>query len=124
MRDKLGIFFSSACIAHCIVVPLLTIAMGGNVLLGLLASEWVHAAIMLPVLVIVGISLPQAWLSSRDPWLLVLAVIGVCFLIVSRNVHELSETLFTVLGSSMIIFAHRLSLKWRSMTTHKSSLSC
>jgi len=123
MRDKLGILFSGACIAHCILVPVLLALVSSNVILGVLASEWVHIALLVPVFIMCLVSLPKAWLQTRSSWILFLAIFGVCLLISSRFTHGFGEVLFTVLGSTSLIIAHGFSLRLRAMVSYNSSLS-
>lgn len=113
LKDKLGIFFSGLCIAHCLVMPFLAIVLGGNVLVTALSEEWVHTMLLLPVFAMLIFSLPQVWLASRNYWLLALAIVGVVLLSSSRMVHGIGETLLTVVGSCLVIAAHLLSLKMR-----------
>jgi hypothetical protein len=123
MRDKLGIFFSGACIAHCILVPIILALASGNVILGLFASEWFHVALLVPVFIFFMVSLPKTWLQTRNPWILVLAIMGVCLMVCSRLTHGFGEVLLTVLGSSSLIVAHCLSLKLRDVRPFNSSFS-
>lgn len=124
MKDKLGILFSSACIAHCVAVPMITLLVGTNTFISALANEWLHVAIMLPVFLMLALSLPHTWLRTRQPKLLAFSIVGVCCLLASRGVHGISEIVFTVIGSVMIILAHRLSLKLSQSADHSESVTC
>lgn len=105
-------------------MPILTLIVGNNLLLGFLANEWVHVAMMVAVLAMILISLPQTWLNSRNPWLLGIAISGIACLATSRGFHGWAEVILTIAGSSMIIIAHRMSLKWRCMRTCDDPVTC
>lgn len=113
IKDKLGIFFSGVCIAHCLVMPFLAIVLGSNVLVSALSEEWFHTLLLLPIFAMLIFSVPQVWLVTRNPWLLILAISGVALLSCSRMFHGIGETFLTVAGSSLVIAAHHLSLKLR-----------
>ena len=112
-KDKLGIFFSGVCIAHCLVMPFLAIVLGANVLVSALSEEWFHTLLLLPIFAMLIFSVPQVWLVTRNPWLLVLAIGGVALLSFSRMFHGIGETFLTVAGSGLVIAVHHLSLKLR-----------
>lgn len=114
-KDKLGIFFSGICIAHCLVMPFLAIVLGSNVLVSALSEEWFHTLLLMPIFVMLIFSVPQVWLVTRNPWLLILAISGVALLSFSRMFHGIGETFLTVAGSSFVIAAHYLSLKLRQI---------
>lgn len=113
MRDKLGILFSGLCIAHCLLMPIVMILLSGNALLSVLESEWVHSLLLVPIFIVMMISLPSSWLKTRNPWILVFAILGAVLLLVSRATHGMSEVLLTLFGSSSLIAAHLVSFKLR-----------
>ena len=118
MKDKLGIFFASLCLCHCLFTPVLVLLMGTNVFLGLLEAEWVHKLLLLPVLVIALSSIPRRWLVTRNQWLLILASSGLVTIISAQFKHGASEIWLTVLGSICLIGAHFLSL---TLARHKAT---
>lgn len=120
IKDKLGIFFSGVCIAHCLVMPFLAIVLGSNVLVSALTEEWFHTLLLLPIFAMLIFSVPQVWLVTRNPWLLMLAISGVALLSCSRMFHGIGETFLTVVGSGSVIAAHYLSLKLRQLFLKKT----
>jgi hypothetical protein len=110
MKDKLGIFFSSLCICHCLLTPLLILIMGTNMFLGALEAEWIHKLLLLPVLIIALSSVPKRWLATRNQWLLILASAGFITIIAAQFHHGMNEVWLTMLGSTCLIAAHFLSL--------------
>jgi hypothetical protein len=118
MKDKVGIFFASLCLCHCLLTPVLILVMGTNILLGHLEAEWVHKLLLLPVLVIALSSIPGRWLVTRNQWLLILTS-SVFFTIISAQFsHSANEVVLTVLGSICLIGAHFLSL---TLARHKAT---
>ncbi len=110
MKDILGIFFTSLCLCHCLLTPILLLLMGTNVFLAHLESEWVHKLLLLPVLVIALSSIPRRWLATRNQWLLILASIGFITIITAQFNHGVNEVWLTMLGSTCLIGAHFISL--------------
>jgi hypothetical protein len=111
MKDKLGIFFSSLCLCHCLLTPILILLLGTNVFLGTLEHEWVHKLLLLPVVIVALSSIPKRWMATKNQWLLVFSGIGLVALIGAQFNHGVSEVLFTMLGSTCLIGAHLLSIK-------------
>jgi hypothetical protein len=110
MKDKLGIFFASLCLCHCLLTPALVLLMGTNVFLGHLGAEWVHKLLLLPVLIIALSSIPRRWLVTRNHWLLILTSSGFVTIISAQFNHGANEVWLTLLGSICLIGAHFLSL--------------
>jgi NhaP-type Na+/H+ or K+/H+ antiporter len=111
ISDKLGIVFSSLCLCHCLLTPLLILLLGTNALLGTLEHEWVHKIFLLPVLFIAAISLPKRYFATRNQTMLGLAIVGICAFVVAQFFHGMPEVVLTMIGSIGIISAHLLSLR-------------
>jgi hypothetical protein len=111
MKDKLGIFFSSLCLCHCVLTPILILLLGTNMFLGALEQEWVHKLLLLPVMIVAVSSIPKRWMATKNQWLLILSGIGLVALIGAQFHHGLSEVLLTMVGSICLICAHFLSIK-------------
>lgn len=111
MKDKFGIFFSSLCLCHCLLTPILILLLGTNTLLGALEHEWVHKLLLLPVVIMALSSIPKCWMATKNQWLLIFSGIGVVALISAQFNHGSSEVLLTMFGSTCLIAAHLLSFK-------------
>ena len=111
MGDRLGIFFSSLCFCHCIVTPLFIMFAGASAMGSFLSSEWVHKALLIPVLLMALATLPKAWYLTRDRWILSLATVGLSAMLGAMLFHGAMEVVLTVFGSVSLIIAHRKSLK-------------
>jgi hypothetical protein len=118
MKDKLGIFFASLCLCHCLLTTALVLLMGTNVFLGHLEAEWVHKLLLIPVLIIALSSIPRRWLATRNQWLLILTSSGFVTIISAQFNHGANEVWLTVLGSICLIGAHFMSL---TLARHKET---
>ena len=79
-------------------------------------DEWLHAVLITPIVIILGISLPKAYLSHRNPVPAYLAALGVFTLTVGVLSGHLVETILTVVGSTLVISAHLINRK--SLKSH------
>lgn len=106
MKDALGMACSGLCICHCVLTPFV-LAMGGVGLLGAyLASEWMHGALLAPVLLLALISLPLSLRKHLRWYPLVLAATGVTFLLLGLKLGEALEPYFSVTGAALVLSAH------------------
>ncbi len=112
MRDKLGIFFSGLCICHCLLVPVLVVLVEASQLMSLISSEWIHFALLLPILVLLLSSVPKTYKRTQDRRLIVLSVSGLTAIIAALFFHGPIESMLTVLGSLNLIAAHFISLSY------------
>ena len=114
MRDVLGAWLSFLCILHC-ALPLLLVAFGASLGLNQIADafhhEWLHALLLIPVILILFVSLPKAYFSHRNPQPAILGVIGVCSLVIGVMAGEQWESFLTFMGSMMVIYSHLINRK-------------
>jgi hypothetical protein len=114
MRDILGAWLSILCVLHC-TLPILLLSFGASFGMGQLLesfhNDWLHLILILPIVAILAISIPKAYLSHRNPLPAYLAVIGVVTLIAGVVAGHGIETIFTVIGSAMVISAHFINRK-------------
>ncbi len=118
MKDKLAIACSSACMIHCLLLPIV-IGFSTVGFFGVwLTEEWVHQLMLLPVMLLAALSLPGAYNKHKNQWPLLLGGLGVSVLLSAFLVAESLETILTVLGSCLLIIAHlwnrNLSLRFMS----------
>lgn len=112
MRDIVGALLSFLCIVHCLL-PVFVVSYGASLgieeLAEYIGAEWLHLALLVPIIVILFFSLPKSYLQHSDVKPIALAAIGVVSLISALFLgHELEASL-TVLGSSLVISAHLLN---------------
>ncbi len=106
--DRAAIFLSGLCLAHCLVVPF-------ALLLGPLASQWltasetqVHWLLLALALPISGVALWRGYRRYGSPGNLTLGFFGLLLMFtgVSHVFGEQWEIPLTVIGVSMLLFAH------------------
>lgn len=114
MRDILGAWLSVLCVLHC-SLPILLLSFGASFglheFLESIHDEWLHAALITPIVFILGISLPKAYAAHRNALPIYLAVLGVVTLTMAVIGGHHFETLLTVIGSAFVISAHLINRK-------------
>jgi hypothetical protein len=112
MRDVLGAWLSVLCMVHC-MLPLLLVSLGASVGLNEVAhqvhEEWLHVALLLPIVIILAFSLPKSYALHRDIRPAILACVGVVVLVIAVTIATAVETPLTILGSVFVISAHLLN---------------
>jgi len=112
MRDVLGAWLSFLCLLHC-ALPLLLVSFGASLGMNQVAesihAEWLHIALLLPVVGILSVSLPKAYLSHRNPQPAILAIIGIVTLVMGVVFGNQAETILTLIGSVLVIYSHLLN---------------
>lgn len=109
--DKFAIFLSSLCVVHCILTPLLLVALPSLSGLALLEDETFHELILLFVVPIGLMALLAGFRHHKSKSVFVIGVLGLVVLAVAASlphdiVSETGETLLTVAASVLIVFAH------------------
>ena len=109
--DRLGIVASAACVVHCVVTPLLV---SFSVVLAHLlpGEEKTHRSLALAVAVLGALALLRGYRSHRQGSVLVLMAAGLSFIFTGawfgdRLPSHTVEVLVTLLGSTLMIVAHR-----------------
>ncbi len=114
MRDVLGAWLSVLCMIHCFL-PILLVAFGASVGLSHVAEsvheEWMHVALLTPIILILAISLPKAYKRHHNRNPAILAVLGVITLTVAIIIGDTTETVLTIIGSVFVISAHLINRK-------------
>ena len=64
-----------------------------------LSSEWVHKALLIPVLLMALVTLPKAWYLTRNSWILSLAIVGLSAMLGAVLFHGSVEVVLTGVGS-------------------------
>lgn len=118
--DKLGIFLSSLCAIHCLVTPLLVLAL--PVMGEFFEQEWVHLAMALFVVPVGLFAFWSGYKHHRQQKVFALGVLGLSMVGgASVAPHEWVEfwgtDIITVIGSIFLIVAHVLNR--RACLCHK-----
>ena len=106
MKDLFAAYLSGLCILHCLLTPIL-LGLGGAGLLGhWLGEEWVHYVLIVPVLLLVGWSLPAARQRHRQPAPLWLGITGAGLMLLSLLVPAALEPWLAISAGTLLIAAH------------------
>ncbi|WP_288129308.1 MerC domain-containing protein [Microbulbifer sp.] len=107
-KDTLGMLVSGLCLVHCLATPLV-LAFGGLGMLGAaLENEWIHLALLVPVLLLALSSFPIACLQHRRPAVMTSGFAGVVILILALvlGLEGHWELLASTVGAGLLVSAH------------------
>ncbi|HEY7884983.1 MAG TPA: MerC domain-containing protein [Cellvibrionaceae bacterium] len=106
MKDSMGMVCSGLCLGHCLLTPLL-LALGSAGALGVaMHSEWVHWALMVPIIVLALLSFPGGYRVHRRVRPVLLGIAGALLLVLALFVQEAWEPVLSVLGGGLLISGH------------------
>jgi len=109
--DRWGMIISGICVIHCLALPIAT-ALLPFLALGLPLEEWAHPVLLGIALPVTGIALLRGYLRHRLVRPAILGAIGLALIALGTLVgNDLKETLFTVMGASLVVVAHFLNWK-------------
>lgn len=111
--NGLGIGASSLCIAHCLLTPLLLVALPAAGL-AVLEDEAVHRTLVLSVAAIGAVAFGAGYARHGKGALLALPALGLALLAVAafggeETIGESGETLLTMLGGAVMVGSHWLN---------------
>lgn len=114
--DRVGMALSVVCLVHCLALPplLALLPLLGDVAIPGFThdTEWFHAALLLPVLLISGPVLYRA--AARQRSIGVLGLLGGAALFGALLAPSLFwEHAITILGACLLLGAHYLNLRLR-----------
>lgn len=106
--DGLGISFSSLCLVHCLLLPILS---AGLPFLGVWAEmEWIHKAFVVAAFPFAVLTLTSSRATRLTRGLIIAGILLLAGAAFAEPLHDF-ETLLTVLGGGMLALGHGLS--WR-----------
>ena len=118
MPDRLGIFLSALCLAHCLIIPPLLAMAPLFVLEPLPASmhdsEWFHAVLLLPVFLISGPALGMGGRYDKNIWIIAAVAFGLLALALTFESHNMEQAT-TVAGAILLIIAHLKNRRIRNL---------
>jgi hypothetical protein len=115
-KDSWGIFCSSLCLIHCVSTPFL-VASGGLGILGvMMSSEWVHKLLLVFVILFMMLSFPSAYKRHRHYAPSLLGLSGLLGLIIAITLGHDFETVFTIIGSTLLTIAHLWNQRLSSLS--------
>ena len=105
---RFGMGLSALCLVHCIALPWLLASVPVVMLAalpeGLRENEWLHAALILPVLLVSG---PVLLRASSGRWQIGLVLAAFAALIGGLFIgSEVGEQALTVTGAALLLAAH------------------
>jgi hypothetical protein len=104
--DRLGMVISSACLVHCMALPLLT-ALLPFLSTTLPGDEWTHKALLGMALPVTGLALLRGWQRHRSAVPAVAGAIGLGIIGGALFVEtDLVESALTVTGGLIVVWAH------------------
>lgn len=109
--DHAGVAVSTACMVHCIALPVLLVFLPGLTVL-VPSAESVHVALIAVLVVVAAAAFVPGYRRHRRRAVLGLAGLGLALVGAGALAHELGEwmeTALTVSGSVVLVSAHLLN---------------
>lgn len=119
--DKLGIFGSGACVAHCLFIPFLALAAPSFT--SFLENEWIHKGLLVGLIPISFLAFSQSKKVHKKSQPIILGVCGIALLILAIALEAIHvefpymEQALTTLGSICLITAHIYNMKFSRQVT-------
>jgi hypothetical protein len=119
--DKVGIVGSGACVAHCLLIPVLAFASPS--ISSFLENEWIHKGLLIALIPISLIAFLRSQKIHKKNRPVILGAVGVASLILAVLLERLhieipySEQALTTLGSILLISAHYINIKFTKQVT-------
>ncbi|MEW5248397.1 MerC domain-containing protein [Microbulbifer discodermiae] len=106
MRDTLGIVASGLCLLHCMLIPVLPALGGLGVLVALQGSQYLHLALLIPVVLLALASFPASCRRHRRHAVMIAGFSGILLLVIALYLEGIWELLASILGAGLLILAH------------------
>ena len=115
MSDRLAMTLSSACVIHCFFTPSFIILTSGLVSFSI-DNEFLHLSLLLLAAPISLYALTSGYINHKTYYFLPIGIVGLlilslAILIGEPMIGEFGEKLLTVLGSSLVVYAHFKNLQ-------------
>ena len=112
MKDKLGISLSGLCICHCLLIPALALLGFALPAMENFESEWVHKALLLPIVLVACWSMYSAVKLHGYYKAIYFVLCGLALLLSALVVPHHLEQIVTVLGAVMLSYGHWLNYQY------------
>ena len=121
--DKLAIFLSSLCVLHCVLTPILIIAIPAVGSMVAVSHDTFHDVLLYFVVPVGLAALGAGFIHHRNVRVLLVGLCGLILLAIAAlaghdNLSEAGETVLTILASCLIVVAHVFNLRLRRKSTH------
>jgi len=111
MKDQLGVVCSGLCIVHCLATPIILGLGVSGVLASILTTELFHLLLLVPIVLLIMLTVPKTYQRHGRVSLVLTATVGLLLLISALFLSEDKETLFTVVGGSLLVVFHLWNLR-------------
>lgn len=117
-KDAWGMWLSGLCIVHCVLAPLLALALGTGLLVSWFNSEWVHALLYGPIALLIVMSIVPTFVRYGYWPGLICAGFGLLSLSVSLVFHGWPEQVLAIAGGTGVFTAHFLNARFMRCHQH------
>ena len=124
ISDKLAMLLSSLCVLHCLLTPILLIALPSLASAAILNDETFHQVLLFFVLPIGAIALVLGYIHHKNKWVAVAGAFGLTLLsspLLMESVGlghamlgEYGEVIITLVASLVIVGAHIVNYRLRA----------
>lgn len=104
--DIAGSVCSGLCLLHCLATPIILSTVSTGAVLSLPGNEWFHWLLILPVWLLAALSFPRGYQLHGSILPLFSAITGILIITLALFQEEETETLFTLIGAGILVFAH------------------
>lgn len=116
--DKFAIALSSLCVVHCILTPVLVIALPTLGSMAVFDHEVFHQVLLFFVVPVGLIALSAGYRHHRNNATLACGLFGLILLtlagtVAHDNAGEIGETILTIIASLFIVYAHIQNFRQR-----------
>ena len=127
--DKMAIFLSSLCVIHCLVTPIVIIALPSLGSLFADNHEVFHKVLLFFVLPVGLVALYAGYRHHHSAKVFSVGLLGLSLLTIAAFfVHErwgeVAETVLTVLASVIIVIAHLMNFRLRQRADSDEKIPC
>ncbi|MBT6325896.1 MAG: MerC domain-containing protein [Bdellovibrionales bacterium] len=115
--DKLGMIISGVCVIHCLLTPIIVLALPW--VEGIFSHEVVHLSLLLFLFPLAIFTFTHGYKTHKKLSIVIMGAIGISFISIPILIHpaEFTEQALTISGSIILIIAHYNNLK--SCKCHK-----
>lgn len=127
--DKMAIFLSSLCVIHCLITPILIIALPSLGSMFASNHEIFHKVLLFFVLPVGLVALYAGYRHHQSAKVFAVGVVGLSLLtfaafFVHERWGELAETVLTVFASIIIVIAHLMNFRLRQRADSGEKIPC
>lgn len=111
--DRLGIAFSSACVAHCVLVAFVPVVFPA--ISNFTHSSWIHVIVGIIILLTSPLAFIPGFKKHGLSWIFKIAILGLIFIfsgiILEGKVSDQLSHGISIVGSMVLVFSHIKNLQ-------------